>query len=283
MRTIITIREMQHAVDELRMKGKIIGVVPTMGYLHEGHLSLVHIAKQHADVVITTLFVNPMQFSPTEDFNKYPRDIDRDKKLAESAGTDILFTPSGDEMYALNHLTVVDVEKITKVLEGKIRPTHFRGVTIVVAKLFNITKPHVAVFGQKDAQQATVIRRMAEDLNFDIKIVIAPIVREPDGLAMSSRNVYLSATERKESPVVYQSLQTAKRLVDEGERNCSIIISEMLKLFTTIPSAKVDYISIADASTLDEMMTLRTGDHILISLAIRFSTARLIDNILITI
>jgi len=282
MKVITTICEMQQAADELRKLGKKIGVVPTMGYLHDGHLSLISLAKQHADVIITTLFVNPTQFGPTEDFEKYPRNFERDKKLAESAGTDILFVPSKEEMYPSDHLTNINVERITSVLEGKIRPTHFRGVTTIVAKLFNITKPHIAVLGQKDAQQSIVIQRMVEDLDFDIKIIIAPTVRESDGLAMSSRNVYLSATERKESTVLYQSLQLAKRLIDEGERDCSIIISDMSKLITSKPSARIDYVSISDASSLEELVTLRPAGNILISLAVRIGTTRLIDNIIFT-
>ena len=283
MKIITTIHEMQQTVDELRQIRKKLGVVPTMGYLHEGHLSLIHLAKQHADVVITTLFVNPAQFGPTEDFDKYPRDFGRDKKLAESAGTDILFAPSNEEMYPAGYLTVVDVGRITTVLEGKIRPTHFRGVTTVIAKLFNITKPDVAVFGQKDAQQAIVIQQMVRDLNFDVRIMIAPIVRESEGLAMSSRNVYLSEVERKESVVLHQSLQLAKKLIEYGERNCSLIISEMKKLISANLSAKIDYISITEAETLEELSVLQDGNQALISLAVRFGTTRLIDNILLTI
>ena len=274
---------MQQVADELRQSGKRIGVVPTMGYLHEGHLSLIQIARQHSNAVIVTLFVNPMQFGPSEDFKKYPRDFERDKKLTETAGTDILFVPSKEEMYPGGNLTVVDVEKITNVLEGNFRPTHFRGVTTVVAKLFNITKPHIVVFGQKDSQQAIVVQKLVKDLDFDIKIFIGPTVREPDGLAMSSRNVYLSPTERKDSTVLYQSLRLAQQLIDEGERNCSIIISEMSKLITSKPSAKIDYISITDASSLEDLAVLRSNDYILISLAVRFGTTRLIDNILLTI
>ena len=283
MRIITTILEMQQVADELRQSGKRIGVVPTMGYLHEGHLSLIQIARQHSNAVIVTLFVNPMQFGPSEDFKKYPRDFERDKKLTETAGADFLFVPSKEEMYPGSNLTVVDVEKITRVLEGNFRPTHFRGVTTVVVKLFNITKPHIVVFGQKDAQQAIIVQKLVKDLDFDIKIFIGPTVREPDGLAMSSRNVYLSPTERKDSTVLYQSLRLAQQLIDEGERNCSIIISEMSKLITSKPSAKIDYISVTDTSSLEDLAVLRPNDSILISLAVRFGTTRLIDNILLTI
>lgn len=279
---VSTIAEMQRLADDLRCQGKRIGVVPTMGYLHEGHLSLIKIARQNADSIITTIFVNPTQFGPDEDFAKYPRDLDRDTKLAETAGTDILFVPSAEEMYRDDHFTYVTVEKLTDVLEGKARPMHFRGVTTIVTKLFNITKPHVAVFGQKDAQQAIVIERMIRDLNFDLRIIVAPIVRDNDGLAMSSRNVYLCQRERIESTVLSQSLRLAETLIAQGERKCSTVISEMTKLITTT-SAKIDYVSIVDAETLREYITLPSGARVLISLAARFGTTRLIDNTIITV
>ena len=279
MNIITSISDMQRTADAWRREGKRIAVVPTMGYLHEGHLSLIAVAKKHSDVIITTIFVNPTQFSPSEDFSKYPRDIPRDKQLAESAGTDVLFIPAEKEMYPEHFVTFVNAETITIVLEGKIRPTHFRGVTTVVAKLFNITKPHVAVFGQKDAQQAVVIQRMAKDLNFDIDIIIAPIVREVDGLAMSSRNVYLSPDERKQATVLHRSLQLATQFIETGEQSCHTIIEKMTALISEQPSASIDYISIANSSTLQELSNLTKGDAILISLAARFGSTRLIDNI----
>ncbi len=283
MRIISTVEEMQRAADDVRRLGKRIAVVPTMGYLHEGHLSLIRIARAHAEVVITTVFVNPTQFGPGEDFTRYPRDLDRDSKLAQSAGSDILFTPAVEEMYPPEAQTYVTVERLTAVLEGKARPGHFRGVTTIVAKLFNCTKPHVAVFGQKDAQQAVVVQQMARDLNFDIRIIVAPIVREPDGLAMSSRNVYLSAAERQQSIVLSRALNLAQRLVDAGERHCPPIIAAMSDLISQMPGAAIDYISIADAALLQELETLRPGTRALVSLAVRFGTTRLIDNILITV
>lgn len=283
MKIITDIHEMQHTADGLCRQGKRIGVVPTMGYLHEGHLSLVRIAKERCDIAVMTLFVNPTQFAPDEDYNKYPRDFSRDKQCAEKAGVDILFAPTKEIMYPNGCLTYVEVERITKVLEGKFRPTHFRGVTTVVAKLFNITKPHLAVFGQKDAQQAIVIKQMVKDLNFDIEIVVAPIVREPDGLAMSSRNVYLSPEERTQATVLFKSLQMAKRMIIEGERRTSVIISEMMELITAQPSATVDYISIAHSETLEECVTLTSGEPVLISLAVRIGKTRLIDNELILV
>ena len=273
---------MQTAAEKLRVQGKTIGVVPTMGFLHEGHLSLIRIAKQHADVVITTIFVNPTQFAPTEDFAKYPRDLQRDTRLAASAGSDVLFVPETREMYPDGYVTYVGVEQLTSVLEGKMRPTHFRGVTTVVAKLFNITKPHVAVFGQKDAQQAVVIKQMAHDLNFDVRIIVAPIVREPDGLAMSSRNVYLSPSDRAQSLVLSRSLRHAEEMIAGGERNTETIRAAMLKLISAQPSAAVDYVSLADPGTLQEQQNLAPGETVLVSLAVRFGATRLIDNSLIT-
>lgn len=283
MRVITKVKEMQKVADELRKEGKIIGVVPTMGYLHEGHLSLIRIAKEKSDVVITTIFVNPLQFAPNEDYDKYPRDLERDVKLAQSAGCDIIFHPSVEEMYPENFLTYVEVEKLTKVLEGEFRPTHFRGVTTVVAKLFNITKPHIAVFGQKDAQQALIIKQMVRDLNFDIEIIVAPIVRESDGLAMSSRNVYLSESERKDATVLYQSLKLAEKLIEEGERNSGVIISKMEELIKSKPTAKIDYIAIVDPNTLEKVENLSEGKEYLIALAVRIGSTRLIDNTLVKI
>jgi pantoate--beta-alanine ligase len=283
MRIISKVKEMQKVADELRKEGKIIGVVPTMGYLHEGHLSLIRLAKEKSDVVITTIFVNPLQFAPNEDYDRYPRDFERDVKLAQSAGCDIIFHPSVEEMYPQNFLTYVEVDKLTKVLEGEFRPTHFRGVTTVVAKLFNITKPHIAVFGQKDAQQALIIKQMVRDLNFDIEIIIAPIVREPDGLAMSSRNVYLSDSERKDATVLYESLKLAEKLIENGERNSKNIILKMEELIKSKPTAKIDYIAIVEPETLEKVETLSEGKEYLIALAVRIGSTRLIDNTIVKI
>ncbi len=265
--------------DDLRRAGRRIAVVPTMGYLHEGHLSLVRLAKKNADTVITTIFVNPTQFAPGEDYSSYPRDLARDTRLVESAGGDILFTPEAGDMYGEGYQTFVEVGGLTQFLEGKSRPTHFRGVATIVAKLFICTMPHVAVFGQKDAQQLRVIRRMVQDLGFGIEIIAGPIMREADGLAMSSRNVYLSASERADSTVLYQSLRLAESLIRGGENNSSAIIGAMKDLIHSKPSANIDYISIADSATLEETGSLRKGGEILISLAVRFGRTRLIDNI----
>ncbi|MFN3134857.1 MAG: pantoate--beta-alanine ligase [Candidatus Kryptonium sp.] len=283
MRIIKKVKEMQKVADDLRKEGKIIGVVPTMGYLHEGHLSLIRLAKEKSDVVITTIFVNPLQFAPHEDYNKYPRDFERDVMLAQSAGCDIIFYPSVEEMYPENFLTYVEVEKLTKVLEGEFRPTHFRGVTTVVTKLFNITKPHIAIFGQKDAQQALIIKQMVRDLNFDIEIIVAPIVREPDGLAMSSRNVYLSESERKDATVLYESLKLAEKLISEGERNPEVICSKMEELIKSKPTARIDYIAIVEPNTLERVQELIEGNEYLIALAVRIGSTRLIDNTLVKV
>lgn len=274
---------MQRKAEDLRSLGKRIGVVPTMGYLHEGHLSLIRIARSKADVVITTIFVNPTQFAPHEDFSAYPRDLERDTRLAERAGTDYLFAPDTHEMYPEGYQTYVSVEDLTQVLEGKSRPTHFRGVTTVVTKLFHITKPHIAVFGQKDAQQAAVIKQMIKDLNFDIDIVVGPIVRETDGLAMSSRNVYLTRSERSDATVLYESLLLAESLIKHGERHSARIVEKMKNLIASKYTSRIDYISIADSQTLQELPRLHSGQNVLISLAVRFGTTRLIDNIQLTI
>jgi len=283
MRLVTQTAEMRAAVGETKKQGKSIGLVPTMGYLHEGHLSLIRFARQFADCVITTIFVNPKQFGPAEDFGRYPRDFERDKALAESAGTDILFAPEVGEMYPEGYLTFVEVEKISDILEGKFRKAHFRGVATVVAKLFNITRPDSAVFGQKDAQQAAVIRQMVKDLNYGIKIVLCPTLREPDGLAMSSRNVYLAAEERKESTALWRSLLFARDLVRNGERHSSKIVAGMEKTIRESPHAVIDYISVACADSLEEIPAIKTGDEVLISLAVRIGSTRLIDNILITV
>ncbi|MBA4311572.1 MAG: pantoate--beta-alanine ligase [Chlorobiaceae bacterium] len=283
MKIIETISAMQSAADEIRLSRKTIGVVPTMGYLHKGHLSLIKVARENADIVIVTIFVNPTQFAPHEDFNSYPRDISRDTQLAEMAGVDILFIPSSNEMYPSDFLTTINVKHLESKLEGESRPGHFQGVATIVAILFNITKPHVAIFGQKDAQQAIVIKRMVQDLNFDIKIIVAPTVRESDGLAMSSRNTYLSPIERSESAVLFAALKEAEYLIKNGMKNCLTIKENMSKLILSKKSAAIDYISIANPITLDEYEILEKSQLVLISLAVRLGKTRLIDNILINI
>jgi pantoate--beta-alanine ligase len=283
MVTIDRVAPMGAAADGIRRDGRRIAFVPTMGCLHEGHLSLIRLARGLADVVVVSVFVNPSQFGRGEDFASYPRDIARDSALAEGAGADILFTPADDEMYPGGHSTTVDAGPIASVLEGRSRPGHFRGVATVVAKLFNIVKPHAAVFGQKDAQQVAVIRRMAADLNFGIEIVTAPTVREADGLAMSSRNAYLSPEERTQAPALRRSLDAGLRAAAGGERDCAKIVALMRGIISAQPSAAIDYVSVADAGTLEELSSLARGTRALVSVAVRIGTTRLIDNDIITV
>lgn len=283
MATVIhDIKEMCGASDRARTTGKRIALVPTMGFLHEGHCSLIRIGRRLADLVVTTVFVNPTQFAPHEDFARYPRDFGRDVALSSDAGTDIVFAPDALAMYPPDYLTFVNVGKLDAILEGKSRPGHFRGVATVVAKLFNITNPHVAVFGQKDAQQVAVIRRMIRDLNFAIDLAVGPIVREADGLAMSSRNTYLNSRERSEAPVLFRALQLAERRIGAGARRPHAIVTEMKQMIESQSSATIDYISLADPATLEELSEIDTGSSVLVSLAARFGSTRLIDNIVVT-
>jgi pantoate--beta-alanine ligase len=250
-----------------------------MGYLHEGHLSLIRESKRTCDVTIVSIFVNPTQFGPSEDFKNYPRDVERDDKLLVTEGVDYLFLPSTDEIYPRKFQTYVNVEYVTKKLEGEFRPTHFRGVATVVLILFNCMEPNYAFFGQKDAQQLAVIKQMVSDLKLDVKIVGCPIVREEDGLAMSSRNVYLSSSERKDALVLHRSLELAKKIISEGERRVNIILSDMNELFLKIPAAKLDYIKIVEADTFEIVDELKTGIDYYILIACKIGKTRLIDNI----
>ena len=277
-----TIQEMQEVSEKFRCEGKKIAVVPTMGYVHKGHMSLIERASSLADIVITTIFVNPIQFGPNEDFTRYPRDFEHDKAVVSSAGSDIIFYPDVEEIYPTGFGSFVEVEGISNVLEGAFRPKHFRGVTTVVAKLLNITKPHIAVFGQKDAQQAFLIRKMVRDLNFDINIIIAPIVRESDGLALSSRNIYLNETERKNALVLFRSLQHAAKRIQQGERSIALLRKEMLNIVQSGEPTQIDYIAFVNPITFFETEYL-SQPEILVALAVRFGTTRLIDNFLIPI
>ncbi len=281
MKIIRSVAEMQAEAEALRRVGQSIGFVPTMGYLHEGHLSLLRIARRRADVTVMSIFVNPTQFGPNEDLERYPRNFERDEKLAEEEGCDILFYPTPEEMYPQPYRTYVTVEDITKVLCGKSRPIHFRGVTTIVAKLFNIVKPDFAVFGQKDAQQAIVIKQMVRDLNFDLEILTGPIVREPDGLAMSSRNMYLSAEERRDALKLYQSLMKAKNLIENGERDAERIKKNIEHILQQGKSAKIDYIEIVDTTNLKPVEKIH--GEVLIALAVFVGKTRLIDNIQLTV
>jgi pantoate--beta-alanine ligase len=259
--------------------GGSVGLVPTMGYLHEGHLSLVRRAREESDHVIVSIFVNPTQFGPKEDLSKYPRDLDRDLSLLEPLGVDLVWMPTAEIMYPPGYQTWVEVEGITRPLEGSMRPGHFRGVTTVVAKLFNAVQPHRAYFGQKDAQQAAVIRQMTRDLNFPIEIVVCPIVREPDGLAMSSRNVYLDPDQRKAATVLSRSLRAAKEAYEDGVRDAETLRQIMRDVLASEPLAQVQYVSCADYDTMEELETV-TGKALL-SMAVFMGKTRLIDNLIL--
>ena len=257
-----------------------VGLVPTMGYLHEGHLSLVRQARQDCQSVVVSIFVNPTQFGPKEDLNAYPRDLSRDLDMLSRLGADLVWSPSVEEVYPPGFQTWVTVDEVARPLEGSMRPGHFRGVTTVVAKLFNAVQPQKAYFGQKDAQQAAVIRQMTRDLNFPIDIVVCPIVREPDGLAMSSRNVYLNSIERQAAVVLYRSLKNVQAAYEAGERNAGRLRHIMLDTLAGEPLAKVQYVSCAHPVTLQEYESI-VNEGALLSLAVYLGKTRLIDNILL--
>jgi len=278
---VTQISEMQAIADKTRAVGKRIGLVPTMGYLHQGHTHLIEIARKKADVVVTSIYVNPAQFGPKEDFDKYPRDLGRDKKLAYKSGTDFLFVPDDQEMYGNEPLTVVTVKKLTDGLCGASRPWHFPGVTTIVSKLFNIVKPHIAIFGQKDAQQALVIKKMVNDLNFDIVIHVAPIVREHDGLAVSSRNKYLSSEERKNATILNQTLKHAEGRIKQGELKTQVLIDEMTAMINKVKNTRIEYVEIVNAINLEPVDILE--GNIMIALAVFIGKTRLIDNKVINI
>jgi len=277
MKVIKTLPEMRLWRDQ--NSNETIALVPTMGFLHEGHLSLIREARKHSELIVLSIYINPTQFAPGEDLEQYPRNFERDEKLCHSEGVDIVFYPSNGEMYLPEHKTYVITEELSMRLCGQSRPKHFRGVTTVVAKLFNIVQPHVAVFGQKDAQQAIIIQRMATDLSYDINIVIAPIVRETDGLAMSSRNKYLNTKQRTEAVVLRQSLQLAQREFKYSNSNLNDIKEQMKKLITENSSAKIDYIEFTDAISLGSPKPGK--GKILVALAAWFNETRLIDNIVL--
>jgi pantoate--beta-alanine ligase len=275
MKVAETIAEMRQLRQEL---AEPVGFVPTMGYLHEGHLSLVRQARAENASVVVSIFVNPTQFGPKEDFKNYPRDTQRDLEMLEPV-TDVVFMPSATGMYPSGFDSWVEVGEITKPLEGAARPGHFRGVTTVVAKLFNIVQPTKAYFGQKDAQQAAVIKKMVADLNMNLEVVVLPTVREPDGLAMSSRNTYLNPEQRLAASVLYRALKLAQVLWAQGERNAGTIRQEMAELINKEPLADIEYISIADAGTLKEQHRIKPPA--LVSMAVKFGKTRLIDNVVL--
>ena len=263
-------------VKMIKKEGKSIGLVPTMGFLHEGHLSLVKAAKKHTDVVVMSVFINPIQFGPKEDFEKYPRDLKHDEEMAREAGVDVVFYPSLKDMYPEGYATYVTVEKLTDNLCGESRPGHFRGVATVVTKLFNIVKPDVAYFGQKDMQQALMVKKMASDLNTDIEVKIMPMVREKDGLAMSSRNIYLSAAERRDAAVIHQALKSAETLIKSGERDARKIVKAVEDMIKAKESARIDYVKLVDSRELQDAKTI-TGE-IALAVAVFFGKTRLVDN-----
>ncbi|HUG34216.1 MAG TPA: pantoate--beta-alanine ligase [Anaerolineales bacterium] len=275
MQSVVSLDELRAA--RLPYSGTV-GLVPTMGYLHEGHLSLIRRARDECDHVFVSIFVNPTQFGPKEDLARYPRDLDRDFRLIEPY-TDVVWTPSAEIMYPPGYQTWVEVEEMTRPLEGTIRPGHFKGVTTIVAKLFNGVQPHKAYFGQKDAQQAAVIRQMVRDLNFSMEIVVCPTTREPDGLAMSSRNVYLDEEQRKAATVLFRSLSGAKELFEKGERNADRLRQAMKEVLASEPLAEAQYVSCADYDTLEELDEIK--GKALLSMAVFIGKTRLIDNFVI--
>lgn len=268
--------KMQALANKIRETDLLIGFVPTMGYLHEGHVSLIRTARQQADIVVLSIFVNPTQFGPGEDLDTYPRDMERDEKIARREGVDYIFYPEARTMYTSEFQTYVNVEQLTRSHCGESRPNHFRGVTTVCAKLFNIVLPHWAFFGQKDYQQAAVIRRMVKDLNMNLEVVVLPTVREEDGLAMSSRNAYLDTEQRKEALCLYESLQMAQDMVRGGQTDAKKIVAAMRKHIESKPTARIDYVSIADPDTLEELDTIKLEAATL--LAVFIGKTRLIDN-----
>ena len=274
-----TIQSIRSLVKAARDSGKNIGLVPTMGALHVGHISLIEAARKKCDYVVVSIFVNPTQFVPGEDFEKYPRPFEADLDICEKAGVDAVFAPTPEQMYPVENITWVNVKKLTESLCGQFRRGHFQGVTTVCSKLFNIVAPDFAFFGQKDAQQTIVIRRMAADLNMPLEIVVCPTVRESNGLAISSRNKYLSEQQKKDASNIYKSLRKCRQMIDAGVKDTSEIIAEMRNIFLEVPSIEIEYISIVDADTLQNIEYI-TG-KVLIAVAVRMGPARLIDNILL--
>jgi len=281
MKLIRKIKQMSLFSKEAILRGKSIGFIATMGALHEGHLSLIRCARKENDIVVLSIFINPIQFGPKEDLRKYPRDLKQDVLLSKKAGVDIIFCPGIKEMYPDDYKTYVAVEGLSDKLCGKFRPGHFKGVATVVIKLFNIVSPNIAYFGQKDAQQSIIIQKMVRDLNLPVKIKVLPTIREIDGLAMSSRNAYLSPLERKEALVLYLALRLAKKLIKQGNKNSADIIRQMKQMIEKKKAAKVQYIALVDLSELKPKNIIK--DNILIALAVWVGKTRLIDNTIITV
>lgn len=280
MQTIHSISGIRDLVRALRARDHVIALVPTMGALHDGHLSLIRLAAERADTVIVSIFVNPTQFGPNEDFLKYPRELGADLAACQEAGADVVFTPSVEEMYPKGFSTYVVEDRVSKPLEGASRPTHFRGVTTVVAKLLHIAQPDLMVFGQKDAQQVAVIKKMVEDLLIPVEVVVGPTLREPDGLAMSSRNRYLTATQRKEALALFQALSKAKEMVEGGELRADRLIAEATHILSDHRRIRVIYVAVADRDTMEAAREVTPGKS-LIALAVWVDEVRLIDNFLL--
>lgn len=276
MRVVKSVKEVRDAVKEWKSQGLSVGFVPTMGYLHEGHESLIKKAVKDNDRVVVSIFVNPMQFGPTEDLDKYPRDLERDSKLCENAGANLIFHPEKEEMYFEDFSSYVDINGLSDELCGKSRPIHFRGVCTVVTKLFNIVNPDRAYFGEKDAQQLAIIRRFVRDLNIDIEIIGCPIIREEDGLAKSSRNTYLSKEERQAALILSQSLNLAKDAINSGEGNSSVVIDIISNSIKKEPLAKIDYIEVVDSLSMKPVKTIEKS--VLVAIAVYIGKTRLIDN-----
>jgi len=276
LQIVQTAKEMQAAAEDERRRGRRIAFVPTMGYFHEGHLNLMRLGRKEADCLAVSIYVNPTQFAPTEDFEAYPRDLERDRRLAEGVGVDWLFYPDNREMYPEGYQTYVEVEGVTKNLCGASRPCFFRGVTTVCTKLFHIVKPHLTVFGRKDFQQYVTIRRMVRDLNMDIEVIGMQTTREPDGLAMSSRNVYLKPQERESALSLSRSLRLAKERYEKGERDAGVILTEVRKFIASHPHTEIDYARICDTETMTD--TPRIEGEAVLALAVRVGKTRLIDN-----
>jgi pantoate--beta-alanine ligase len=271
--------QMKEASKKARSDGKVIGLVPTMGFLHEGHLNLVNEARKMSDVVVVSIFVNPAQFGPNEDFDRYPMDITRYSELLTNENVDTIFLPKIEEIYPENYQTYVKVRELSERLEGASRPGHFEGVTTVVMKLFHIVDPHFAFFGQKDAQQMIIVRRMIQDMNMDVEVIRVPIVRERDGLAISSRNIFLTPEQRAAAPVLFRALEHAVKRVEEGERKSKTIMKEMNEMIESEKEARIDYVAVTDLVELKDIRTIR--GRCLISVAVFFGTTRLIDNVIV--
>ena len=279
MKIIATVEEMGRAVREERRRGRSISLVPTMGFLHEGHLSLVRLSRAAADITVVSLFVNPTQFGPKEDLNTYPRDFERDAAMLRAEGADYLFAPAAEDMYASEHRTFVEVRDLQDKLCGRSRPGHFRGVCTIVLKLFNLVQPDCSVFGQKDAQQALILKRMIADLNVPVRMIVGPIVREADGLALSSRNTYLNPEERRAARVLSLSLAEARALIEAGERDAGRVLVRMRTLIEAEPTARIDYVEAVGPENLEPVSVLKNGT--LIALAVWIGRTRLIDNLIV--